>query len=311
MLLFPLAVAVGVIAGYALGGRLGGLADLRLRWPLIVVGVLVAQAALSLGVTSRLPTDLRLSLLVATYIVAGAWIALNLPNRPRAFAAGLALAGVGWLCNLAAIVANGGMPVSTSALARIGTPVVDLAHGGPFGKHVIASAGAPLGWLGDTIAIASLRTIVSIGDLVMLAGIAIAIAAAMQSHVRLVEIAGEGSASSRPSGGPTDSSVDEEGAPRPRALCGAGDEITPVDAPSGRQAVAHGRPGEYPESAGKSARAAGKSRLHARSRSLEPHLMAAEPGAVGNSSRRRAPRLHRRSRGRLATSHGLGDPLAL
>src|ERR1700683_3349997 len=132
MLLFPLAVAVGVIAGYALGGRLGALADVRLRWPLLVIGALVAQAALSLDVAGRLPTDMRLSLLAATYILAGAWIALNLGNQSRAFAAGLALAGVGWLCNFAAIVANGGMPVSTSALARIGTPIADLAHGGPF-----------------------------------------------------------------------------------------------------------------------------------------------------------------------------------
>jgi hypothetical protein len=237
MLLFPLAVAVGVIAGYARGGRLGELADLRLRWPLIVIGALVVQAALSLTVVSRLPTDLRLSILIITYVLAGAWIVLNLGNRSRAFAAGLALAGVGWLCNLSAIIANGGMPVSTSALARIGTPLTDLAGGGPFGKHVIA-AGGPLGWLGDTIAIVPLRTIVSIGDLVMLAGIAIAIAAGMHPQVGVVEIAGESPASPGPGGGASDRGVDDVGAPRPRALGGTGDEVTPIDSPSGRQAIA-------------------------------------------------------------------------
>lgn len=180
MLLFPLALVLGILAGIVTGGRLGALWKLSLRWPAVVVVALAAQVAVSLPFASSLPSVPRLAVLAASYAAAGLWLAVNLPGRPTALAVGLAVTGVGWLLNMAVVVGNGGMPVSARALARIGLGSNALAHGGPFGKHVLLTAGSVLGSLGDTIALPGLRTIVSTGDVVMLVGLVVAVAAAMR-----------------------------------------------------------------------------------------------------------------------------------
>jgi hypothetical protein len=179
VLIFPLSMFLGILAGVAAGGRPGALARLRLRQPGIVLGALALQALLTLPVAASMPAAGRMACIAASYAAAGAWLLLNVPRRSRPFAGGLAVTGIGWVLNMCVVVANAGMPVSLSAMARAGLSTAAISGGGPLGKHVPLVGGAALGFLGDTIPVPTLASVVSIGDLVMVVGIVVAIAAAM------------------------------------------------------------------------------------------------------------------------------------
>ncbi len=90
------------------------------------------------------------------------------------------LAGVA-LNGLVIIVNGGRMPVVPGALAHIGGPLAQAVAAGADPRHVLAGPGTPLAWLGDRIAVAAGRggMILSPGDLVMAAGVAAALQAAM------------------------------------------------------------------------------------------------------------------------------------
>lgn len=180
MLLFPLALLVGVLTGAAAGGRISTLTRLRLRVPGIVILALAVQMLLMTKAGADLPRGAHLAFLGASYAGAGIWLAMNIPRRPVAVATGLVVVGVGWLLNMCVVLANGDMPVSLAALTRIGAGSALVHGGGPFAKHVQLTAGASLSCLGDTIPVVPLNSVVSIGDLVMLIGLVVAVAAAMQ-----------------------------------------------------------------------------------------------------------------------------------
>src|SRR5215218_10990162 len=109
-------VALVVLSALAVplsGGRLGALAELRLRH------VWAVYVALGLGVLAielpGLPDGLRSLLLVAAYPVGAVFLAANW-RVP-----GIVLTALGAALNLLAITANGGvMPMSPAALARAG-----------------------------------------------------------------------------------------------------------------------------------------------------------------------------------------------
>lgn len=196
MLLLPLALLLGVLVGWVAGGRPGRLAGVRLRWASVAIGALALQALLSLPASAGVTGGPRLALLAVSYAAAGGWLLLNIPGRPRAMAAGLAVTAVGWLLNMCVVLANTGMPVSVAALGRAGLGAGALSGGGPLGKHLAIGSGTVLGWLGDVIPVSFLRTVVSLGDLVMLGGIVLAVAAA----TRLPRVAGAAAARAVPSG---------------------------------------------------------------------------------------------------------------
>ncbi len=102
---------VGLVLGFALGGRPAGLAMLRFRWSaLMLAGMLVQVMLFSEPITERIgawgpPIYVTSTALVLAAVVANA----SIP--------GMALVAVGAASNLAAIVANGGyMPAARSAL---------------------------------------------------------------------------------------------------------------------------------------------------------------------------------------------------
>lgn len=175
MLLLLVVLAAGAAAGFLRGGRLRRLASLRFRSPSLLVGALAAQ--LSLG---HLPAGWRLPIVLASYAAVGVWIARNVRHQPRWVNAALALVAAGWACNLAAIVPNGGMPVSREALSTIGVPSgYDVAAGHLY-KHVDRETAAALGqWLGDVIPVPALGAVVSAGDILLAAGIAMLVAIGM------------------------------------------------------------------------------------------------------------------------------------
>jgi Family of unknown function (DUF5317) len=110
-------VAAGLLVGALLGGRLEALAGLRIRWWwLVFLAIALQVAAFPSGVLPwSTPDGFASALWVGSYAVLGAVIVRNV-RIP-----GVALVGLGTLCNVVAIVANGGhMPVTRGALDAAG-----------------------------------------------------------------------------------------------------------------------------------------------------------------------------------------------
>ncbi len=183
MILFPASIFAGVLVGYANGGRLRLLAQVRLRagW---VVGTAVA-IQIALGALSRhqlLGAPFRVPLVLVSDLLVGAWVARNLATRSRSEQAALCTNGIGWLANLVPIAVYGAMPVSALALRQAGLSGLDVARG-HLGKHMLAthsaSVAAPWPALDDWIPLHVLAIVVSPGDLVMALGLAATVAAMM------------------------------------------------------------------------------------------------------------------------------------
>lgn len=190
MIVFWLPVLAGVLAGLLLGGRLGHLATLPLRYVWLLV--LTAAAQIFLVYAPPVPPAqgidlLRLCLPLAT-AATGVFVLLNrrLP--------GMWLVLVGVASNLAVITANGGlMPTNTEALTRAGMAAsVALAaeHPGirlPKSKDIVLEPGETrLWWLSDVLVTPPLPRpkVLSVGDLIIASGIAYLTAQAVRGRVR-------------------------------------------------------------------------------------------------------------------------------
>jgi hypothetical protein len=109
------AVVIGLVLGFALGGRLAGLATIRFRWPWLAIGGFAVQLvlfsdAVSAAVGAAGPP---------IYVASTAAVLVAVIRNIRV--PGLALVAVGAASNLVAIVANGGfMPASAGAFAALG-----------------------------------------------------------------------------------------------------------------------------------------------------------------------------------------------
>jgi hypothetical protein len=171
------AVVIGIVAGYALGGRLGRLESLRIRWPWLAFAALAVQVVLflprvgdALGAAAPLVYVVS-SLAVLVVILAN----VRIP--------GVALIAAGAACNLAAILANGGsMPASPEALASLG-----WTDGAGYSNSVVRPDVA-LAPLTDVFALPAwlpFANVFSLGDVLIAVGLAVAIAAAMRRPARV------------------------------------------------------------------------------------------------------------------------------
>jgi Family of unknown function (DUF5317) len=159
-------VAVVVLSALVVpvaGGRLGALAELRLRrrgWIFAALGL----AVLGIGLPG-LPDWARSLLLVAAYPAGAVFLVANrrVPGMP--------LAALGAALNLLAIAANGGvMPATPAALAAAGLPV-----GEPGFENSAVVADPRLAFLGDVFAIPAswpLSNVFSVGDVLIGVGLA-------------------------------------------------------------------------------------------------------------------------------------------
>ena len=178
MLIFPLAVAAGVVLGYLRRGRLRGLGELRFRgfaWVAVALGM---QVALPFA-----PPGWRGRLILLSYCFTGAWFVLNTGQRPVALRCGLLAIAAGWSLNLVPIALNGAMPVSTGAIREL-SPDRGAQLRVDIRKHVVAHRGTRLACLGDVIPVVPLRSVVSVGDLFIGMGLAITVASAMAGRGR-------------------------------------------------------------------------------------------------------------------------------
>ncbi len=165
-------IALGLVLGLLLGGRLENLALIRLRYlPLLFLAVIIrfaTEAALGYGV--QVVDAFRAPLLGLAY---GLLLFALWRNR---WYPGLALAFIGVSLNAIAILSNGGyMPVWDEAYAASGlTPPLDsVLHfelSGPLSTEFLLRLGA----LGDIIPIPfePFRNVASIGDIFLTAGLA-------------------------------------------------------------------------------------------------------------------------------------------
>ena len=151
------------------GGSLAALADVRLRGTAVVALALAVQILIT-TVLPGLADDAFRAVHAATYGLLAwfLWLNRRLP--------GVWIIGLGGLANAVAIVANGGvMPASEAALATAGLPA---GTAGEFANS--AAVHAPvLGWLGDVFAVPEalgpFANVFSIGDLIIAAGLAVAL----------------------------------------------------------------------------------------------------------------------------------------
>lgn len=165
------ALALGALVGVLARGDMRNLARIRIRGETALVGLLVAQMlipALRLeGSVARVAFWLWWATLPAT-----AGVALLNRRLP-----GMACLAAGLTLNAVVVVANGGMPV---------LPLAALSAGGSEGSwipplgdfvHLVAGVGSRLLALADVIPVpAPVRSVVSGGDVVLLAGVAAVIA---------------------------------------------------------------------------------------------------------------------------------------
>lgn len=164
-------VALGVILGWLDGGTLRRAGRTKLRGEMLVPIVVIAHMGIY---RLPLPPAVAYWAWIASFL---AFIALALANRRLP---GLVLIALGVALNLVVVVANHGMPVSVEAIRVIGGMLSALAAS-PV-THQLLTRATHVALLGDLIPVSSwgpLRAIVSVGDLVMFAGLAIAVMAAM------------------------------------------------------------------------------------------------------------------------------------
>jgi hypothetical protein len=175
VVLVLLALAAGLAAGYARGGRLRRLAadpPVRNRLILTALGIYVLGVLGGWLWAPLLPVLSALCWIVLGYY---AWL-----NRARP---GALLVAVGLAVNGLVILINGGMPVSGDAAARAGVTGSPAAADG-----MVAADDAVTPWLGKLIPVAfpPQPEVVSPGDIAIAAGCATALAMSMSSRRRPV-----------------------------------------------------------------------------------------------------------------------------
>jgi Family of unknown function (DUF5317) len=145
-------------------GRLEALADVRLSWLPLLLAALLAQILITVTFPS-LPDALLAGIHIATYVAAG-WVLWANRRIP-----GIGLIALGAALNALPIIVNRGtLPATSSAEQSAGVHVT----------HHFTNSGVlahpHLAFLGDTMtspAFLPLRNVVSPGDLVILAGLAV------------------------------------------------------------------------------------------------------------------------------------------
>jgi hypothetical protein len=160
VILIPLTLLAGLGLGLVRGGRLSNVAAAPLRHGEAVVLALLLQVLAGLPAPG---TGGARALLLASYvcIAAFAWVNRTVP--------GVALVCAGCALNALVVALNGAMPVSGEALAAV-DPGSSVQVGA---LHRPLREGDALPWLADVIPVPLLRTVVSAGDVVLAAGVAV------------------------------------------------------------------------------------------------------------------------------------------
>jgi hypothetical protein len=168
------AVVIGLIVGLLLGGRIGRLADLRLKWAGLAITALMVQVALFTEPVYVAVGDLVPFIYMASTGVVLVVIVRNLRRVP-----GLVIVALGACSNLAAIIANGGyMPATPEALG-ITEPVVTTTYH----ANSVTTPDPALALLVDRFSLPDwvpFSNVFSIGDVLISFGIVVVMVVAMR-----------------------------------------------------------------------------------------------------------------------------------
>jgi hypothetical protein len=170
MRLILASLALAVVLGYSLGGRLSSVGHLRIRWQAAAI------VGLALQVVPVPSHALPLVLLYASFVLLLAFAIVNL----RAGVAAFWLILIGIALNFTVIAVNEGMPVTRDALVASGQAdtLAVLVHDGG-AKHHLADRGDRLLFLGDVLPIRPMERVASPGDLIAYGGVVWLVVAAM------------------------------------------------------------------------------------------------------------------------------------
>lgn len=164
-------VVAGLIVGILAGGKIGNLANVRLRWATALFAAVVVRFATE----AALNADIALVERARLPLFAGAFALLLFALWSNRRQPGMSLAFVGILANTIAIVVNGGsMPIWTRSLEAIGMTPADITSrfhtilGPDLGAEFLLRAGP----LVDVIPIPLLGNVASVGDLFLAGGLA-------------------------------------------------------------------------------------------------------------------------------------------
>jgi hypothetical protein len=182
MLLIAGTLLLGIVAGLAMGGSLRKLGEVHFRW----WGLAFLGLALQIVPVPSRPGNgdhvLGVGLLVASYVVLLVFVMANI-RRP-----GFAIIAAGFTLNALVIAVNGGMPVSGPALRTAASSyqraVEQLTvHGGA--KHHLERPSDELVGLSDILPVgAPVSQVLSVGDILWLAGAAWVVARAMTDEAQ-------------------------------------------------------------------------------------------------------------------------------
>ena len=170
--MFLSTILLALIVGAFAGGGIPRLADLRLRWTILLVVALGLRLAAGLSREIEIGADIPVGwAFIAAYGLIFAWLWQNwrIP--------GLQIAAVGIAANMLAVLLNGGqMPIWAAAYSAAGFTPADIAND-PFHfllrSDTIAEFVASGGLFGDVVPlpVPIIRDVVSIGDMILAIGI--------------------------------------------------------------------------------------------------------------------------------------------
>jgi hypothetical protein len=154
--------AAAAFAGRARGGSLESLAATRLIWPPVLWAALILQIAPALWLESS--DAAALGVILASNLLLVVFLVLNrgLP--------GIGLRAAGLLLNVVVIGINRAMPVSGIAAEIAGVARTPTAASF---EHERMGPSTVLPWLGDVIPLPRLGEVLSLGDVLLVAGVAV------------------------------------------------------------------------------------------------------------------------------------------
>jgi hypothetical protein len=179
-------IVLSVCLGYAFGGRLYRLETIRPRWwGLVILGLGIQFVPLPNGATG---TDLA----IRTAVLALSYLLLLTFGLVNVRMPGMFLVVIGLACNMTVIVVNGGMPASAQALIDSGQEdVVAYVREQGADKHHLLTDDDQLTFLADVIAVPQpIGQAVSVGDILVYAGLTWLVVATMRGWTPLARPAG-------------------------------------------------------------------------------------------------------------------------
>jgi Family of unknown function (DUF5317) len=181
LLLLSTMIVLGLLIGFAARGTINGLKELHFR------AIWVLFASLVVGLLPLFSDSInkhRHPLQLASFAGVLIFLVVNLLTARGEIRAAFLVVALGWALNFIVIAANHGMPLSRWAYAASGQAGAITVGKSGFYRIVIGGPHTKLYRLGDVIPIKPYHVVVSIGDVLMIVGIALIIAAGMRLVMR-------------------------------------------------------------------------------------------------------------------------------